>query len=143
MKKSLLLLLLLPAFGPANAQGAFMPFANQEVFIEMFRSVVVLGVVGLLAAFVLALLRLLLAHRLKKQLLEASASVEVIDRLLPTHPPELNGTVKGVFLLVAVGAGLTVGSFYQPWGVHSAIILVFSLALGFLGYYFFLKRQVR
>ena len=39
-----------------------------------------------------------------------------------------------------MGIGLTVVSFYMSSGVYVAVVMLFSVALGFLGYYFLQKR---
>ena len=134
--KSLPFLLLLPV--AASAQSPF-PI-NATMTAELLRSGVILLLIYLLSSFVLTLLRLVLDFQLKKQLLAAGAAESLVAQLLPRHAAQSSAALKWFALLTALAVGLLIGSFYLPWGVHSAVILLFSLALGFLGYYFLLRR---
>ena len=140
MKKYLLLGTLL-GLGPAEqAQGQALPPLGPELTQEIVRSTVALLVLLILAGFLLRVLQLVLTDRLKKRLLEAGAPDAVVAQLVPPTPSTRLGALKGVFLLTATGLGLTVAYCQQPWGVPSVIILLFSLALGLLGYYLVAKR---
>ena len=143
MKGFLLLLFCLTAWG-AQAQSAPMPAPDYSTLQYIAKSVF-LPIFGLflLCNFVLVAIKLVLNYLLKKQIVAAATSESIVERLLPGPQDEQNKVVKWVVLLLSIGGGLTVCNWYQPWGIHSVIILIFSTALGFLAYYLFLRRQTK
>jgi hypothetical protein len=144
MKRFLLLLLFCLTAGGAAAQGA--PVPNLDINeLELARRVILPAVaLFLLGYFVLTAIRLVLNYLLKNKIVEAAViSESVVERLLPGPQEEQNKVVKWVALLLSSGTGLTIVERYPPLGIHSVIILLFSTALGFLAYYFFLRRQTK
>ena len=133
---NLSVLLLLP--GAAPAQYSFPISAS--LMQELVRSGVILVLIYLLSTFVLAVLHVVLDYQLKKQLLTTGASETLVAQLLPHRQPRPTAALKWFALLTALAVGLLLASWYQPWGVHSVVVLLLSLALGFLGYYFLLRR---
>lgn len=140
MKKLLLFFALLVLGFSTQAQSQVVVPLSSGLTQELLRSTVALLVMSILAGFILRLLKLVLDHRLKRQVLEVGAPDTVVAQLLPTRQAPHAAVLKWVFLLTASGLGLTVAYNQQPWGVPSIIILLFSLALGFLGYYLALQR---
>jgi hypothetical protein len=140
MKKTLTIIILTTASIAAHAQNRYNPFADKEALSEIFRSVVILLLIYILSTFVLTLVKLILNHRLKKTIVEKGAPEQVISQLLDQPENNKKGAIKWFILLTAVAIGLTIISFSLPMGVHSVIIMILSIALGFLGYYFLLKR---
>lgn len=144
MKRFLLLLLCCLTAGEVSAQTALLPTLDANA-VEIARRVIFPAVaLFLLGYFVLAAIKLVLNYLLKNKIVDtAIISESVVERLLPGPQDELNKVVKWVALLLSTGAGLTACSWYLPLGLHSVIILVFSTALGFLAYFFFLLRQAK
>lgn len=140
MKAYLLLLICLTASG-AQAQNAPAPVLDASS-LDLARHVLLPGLaLFLLGYFVLAAVKLVLNHQLKRQIVAAAVSQSIVERLLPGAQDEQNKVVKWVALLVSSGAGLWLCSQYLPLGLHSVIIMLFSTALGFLSYYLYLRRQ--
>ena len=143
MKGFLLLLLFCLTTWGASAQSALVPALDNNT-LELARKVFFPGLaLFLLGYFILAAIKLVLNYLLKRQIVAAATSESIVERLLPGPQDEQNKVVKWVALLLSSGAGLTVSSWYLPLGIHSLIVLIFSTALGFLAYYFFLRRQTR
>lgn len=143
MKGFLLLLLFCLTTWGASAQSALVPALDNNT-LELARKVFSPGLaLFLLGYFILAAIKLVLNYLLKRQIVAAATSESIVERLLPGPQDEQNKVVKWVALLLSSGAGLTVSSWYLPLGIHSLIVLIFSTALGFLAYYFFLRRQTR
>ncbi|MNR31596.1 hypothetical protein D3C85_1491160 [compost metagenome] len=103
------------------------------------RSVVLLTGLYLISTFILTLIRLFLTDRLKRTLIEKGADEPIITAILPKNKDEKSRTIKWFTLLSAIALGLTVSSFYQPVGIHSAIIMTVSVALGFLAHYLIMR----
>jgi hypothetical protein len=142
MKSFLLLLFFcLTAWGAA-AQGAPAAEPDYSVWYPLAKHVL-LPVFGfyLLCSFVLAIIKLVLNYLLKRQIVAAAVSESIVQRLLPGPQDEQNKVVKWVALLLSTGTGLALCNRYLPLGLHSVVILLVSTALGFLAYYFFLRRQ--
>jgi hypothetical protein len=145
MKRFWLLLLFCLATWEASAQntGTLVPIFDDSL-VDLARHVF-MPVAGLflLCNFVLAAIKMVLNYLLKKQLVAAATSESIVERLLPRPQDEQNKVVKWVALLLSTGTGLALCSRYLPWGLHSVIILLFSTAVGFGAYYFFLRRQAK
>lgn len=138
----LLLLFCLLAWG-AQAQSASVR-ALDDSSLELARRVFLPGLaLFLLGSFILGAIRLILDYLLKRQIMAAAVSESIVERLLPDRQDEQNKVVKWIVLLLSSGGGLLLCSWYLPIGIHSLIILIFSTALGFLGYYLYLRRQAK
>lgn len=138
LKKSMTLLLLLFA-GLAQAQGdGYRYKINQEIF-EITAAIAVTLMVML---FILAVIKRYLDHKLKNKIVDKGISENMAASLLQTTPAE-NGNqhIKWFAILAGIAGGLTAVNYTQPLGIHSLAIMSFSLALAFLGYYFFVKNS--
>lgn len=142
MKSFLLLLLGCLLAGGAAAQGTLAPGSDYTA-IYPFAKQILLPLVGfyLLCSFVLSIIRTVLTYLLKRQITASAVSETIVERLLPGPQAEQNKLVKWIALLLSTGTGLALCNWFLPLGIHSIIILIFSTALGFLAYYFFLRRQ--
>lgn len=123
-----------------NAQDKFDVLTDKEFMFNALHSLVAIVVIYLLAVFILTMVRLLMNYNLKKSLLEKGATEEVIAQILPPNKSGYQDALKGFTVLFAIGLGLLAVSWFQPLGIHSVIIMVFSIAFGFLGFYFLLRR---
>ena len=143
MKGFLLLLLCCLTTWEASAQSALVPALDNNT-LELARRVILPAIaLFLLGYFVLVAIKLVLNYLLKRQIVAAAPSESIVERLLPGPQNEQNKVVKWVALLLSTGTGLALCSRYLPWGLHSVIILLFSIAVGFLAYYLFLRRQTK
>lgn len=139
MKSIITIAVLLTYAIAANAQtGSFLPGDN-EITRELLRSTVATIVLSIASGFILSLIRIILNDRLKKKMLEKGVPGEVIANMLP-RKNELTSAIKWFSILTAISVGLLVISFFPPAGIHSVIIMAFSVALGFLGFYYWAKR---
>ena len=81
-------------------------------------------------------------NRLKARMIEKGVSDKVVEQLLQPDGKDVKGqAMKSFLLLSGIGLGLTIINFFLPIGIHSIAIMSFSIALSFLGYYYFLKRS--
>jgi hypothetical protein len=75
-------------------------------------------------------------------MVEKGVSENVVERFLqPTNRDVKSMAIKWFLILAGIGVGLTVISFSMPLGIHSLAIMAFSLALSFLGYFYFIKQS--
>lgn len=140
MKKIFTIIALMGISIASQAQQYFNPFQNKDAFNDMLRSGSILFLIYLLTSFVINIVKLFLDNRLKKAIVEKGAPENVISQLMPGSQSDKKGALKWFIILTCVAVGLTLISFTQPMGFHSVIIMTFSIAFGFLGYFFLLKR---
>ena len=110
-----------------------------------------LGVIGipavilalyLILTFILTFAKSIMDNRLKARMIEKGVSDKVVEQLLQPDGKDVKGqAMKSFLLLSGIGLGLTIINFFLPIGIHSIAIMSFSIALSFLGYYYFLKRS--
>jgi hypothetical protein len=97
--------------------------------------------VYLISWFLLSIIRGNLDYRLKSKMIDKGVNDKIAEQFLqPTQKDTRSQTMKYFLLLAGAGLGLTIVSYTLPLGIHSLAIMVFSLSLSFLGYYFFMKR---
>jgi hypothetical protein len=95
----------------------------------------------LVTTFFLTLFRTFLDSRLKNKLIDKGASENVVTQLLqPLKNDSKLEPLKWFSILAGIGLGLALIGAFQPLGIHSLAIMSFSLAAGFLAYYFFSKK---
>jgi Zn-dependent protease with chaperone function len=64
----------------------------------------------------------------------------IASSILQTNSKESRHiNIKWFALLAGIGAGLTIVNYTLPLGIHSLAIMMFSISLSFLGYFFYLK----
>jgi hypothetical protein len=139
MKTKATILFLITSLG-VNAQDNFNALTDREFVFNVLHSVVAIIVIYLMIVFILTMVRLLMNYNLKKSLIEKGATEGEIAQILPSQNGGSHEALKWFTVLFAIGLGLIAVTFFQPLGIHSAIIMVFSVAVGFLAYYFLLKR---
>lgn len=140
MKKKAIIISLLTTSSAANAQDKFDALTDREFMFNVLHSVIAVIVIYLLIVFILTMIRLLMNYNLKKSLLEKGATEQVIAQILPSNSGGSPEALKWFTVLFAIGLGLIAVTCFQPLGIHSAIIMVFSVSIGFLAYYFLQRR---
>jgi hypothetical protein len=119
----------------------FNAFRNVDFVMDLQRICTVITVLSLLLAFILTIIRLFLDQRIKHSLIDKGASENIIAQLLPGAQKEnRHVAMKWFFILAGIGLGLTLVSIFQPLGIHSLAMMAFSLAVSFLGYYYFSRK---
>jgi len=81
-------------------------------------------------------------YRLKNKIVEKGIPENIASSILQTNPKEdRNINIKWFAILAALGVGFTIIYYTLPLGIHSLAIMAFSIAVSFLGYFFFLSTQ--
>ena len=95
----------------------------------------------LVSSFFLTIIKSTLDGRLKNKLIEKGASENIVSQLLqPMKKESKLEPLKWFAILTGIGIGLSLINFTQPMGIHSLAIMCFSIAAGFLGYYFLTRK---
>jgi hypothetical protein len=91
--------------------------------------------------FILAIIKTILDFRLKSRMVDKGVSDKVVEQFLqPQNRDAKTQAIKAFLILAGIGVGLTAINFTSPIGIHSFAIMAFSIALSFLGYFYFIKR---
>jgi len=82
-------------------------------------------------------------YRLKKNLIDRSVPENIVSQFLkPNLNEDSREAIKWVAILLGAGIGLAVVSFINhSLGIHSLAIMIISVALGYLAYYYFTKKK--
>ena len=96
----------------------------------------------LIATFILTMMRLILDYRIKCKLIEKGVPDNLVAQFLQTTKKDYrNLAIKWFSILISLGIGLLLISFFPPLGLQSLGIMACCIASGFLGYYYFMKRS--
>lgn len=129
-------------FAHAEDGNGNAPLVDRGMIMEISRILGALLVIYVVGSMVLNLVTMLLDYRLKHKLVDRGASETIVTQLLQTNKKESRfNALKWAVILCSVGVGLLLVSLFQPFGVHSLVILTFCLAGAFLAYYFLLKKS--
>ena len=121
-----------------NAQDGY----STEFDRKIFEICATIFVVGLFMVFILIIMKRILDHRIKNKILDRGITDNVAMSILQTNPNEnRNINIKWFAILTGIGAGLSLVNFTRPLGIHSLAIMTFSIAVSFLGYYYFLRKS--
>lgn len=142
MKKFIpFLMLLLGTLGVCAQDIIHLP-GGQSIDREFTAMLGTLAGMYIVVSFILAITRSIQEYRLKSKLIEKGVSDKVVEQFLqPTAGDTRSQIFKWFMLLTGFGLGLTLISMTLPLGIHSMAIMSFSIALGFLGYYFFTRKS--
>jgi len=112
-----------------------------EITEEILQVAAAIFVVGMFMYFIINVLKRILEHRLKNKIVDKGISENMAQSILQTRATEdnRNANIKWFAILAGIGTGLTGLYFTRPFGFHSLAIMSFSIALSFLGYYFFIR----
>lgn len=115
---------------------------DQSFYFDVVHISATLLLIFFLAAFIIAIIRMVMDHRIKKKLLEQGAPDAIVAQLLQSAPREnRNNNIKWACMLAGIGIGLTLVDHYQPLGIHSLAIMSFALAAAFLAYHLLTKNS--
>lgn len=121
-----------------NAPGAIIDAGFMRELINISGVLVGMFLVG---SFFLNIIRYFLDGKLKNKLIDKGTTENVVSQLLqPLKKDNKLEPFKWFAILTGIGTGLLLINFTQPMGIHSLAIMSFSLAAGFLGYYFYSRR---
>lgn len=141
--KKIIAILVIPFFSITARAQDFRERLPQGSAAELFvRVFVILLLFSIGSFFVITVVRLILDHRLKTKIVARGVPENIVTQLLNTGKPSFrNNAFKWFIILCSLGIGLLLASFFQPLGLHSLVMLVFSISAGFLAYFLYLKRN--
>ena len=126
----------------ASAQDIIHLPGGQSIDREFTAMLGTLAGMYIVVSFILAVTRSIQEYRLKSKLIEKGVSDKVVEQFLQPGPKDTRSQIiKWFMILAGLGVGLTIISMTLPLGIHSMAIMSFSIALSFLGYYFFTRKS--
>ena len=141
MKKIITLFTLILTSLIGNAEGVYKLQDGKEISRQLIDIPASILAVYIVSIFLINIIKGILNYRLKYKMIDKGISEDMIKLLLqPDQNDTKNQTIKSFFILAGLGIGITITGFFQPFGIHSVVILIFSLSLSFLAYYFYIKR---
>jgi len=109
---------------------------------EYVRIITAIFVLYLMITFIITIIKSILDFRLKSKMVDKGVSDKVVEQFLqPQNKDAKTQAIKAFLILAGIGVGLTAINFTSPIGIHSFAIMAFSIALSFLGYFYFIKRS--
>ena len=136
MKKIIGVAVFLTASLAVKAQSINNPTFDKEIF----NVGATIFTVALFMFFIITVLKHVLEYRIKNKIAEKGISENMASSILQKSPKEdRNSNIKWFSMLTGIGLGLTIINYTLPLGIHSLAIMSFSIAAGFLGYFFFRK----
>ena len=140
MKKVITFLAMLFVSIQVMAQERFDPFSNKGFMEEMGRTFSIILLFALIMGFIITITRMILDYRIKRKMIERGISEELASKLLQTGKNAKNEALKWFLILLSIGSGFLLISLFKPLGLHSIAILSFSLAVGFITYYYLIRK---
>ncbi len=102
----------------------------------------VIAVLALIFTFIVVLLKTHYDYRLKKNLVDRSVPENIVSAFLQKNSKDPStDAIKWVALLLGAGFGLLIASSIRPLGFLSFAIMLISVALAYLGYYYYEKKK--
>lgn len=125
----------------ANAQEAFDPLKDRQLYFDVLNILAVLSVMSLIASFILKLVKTHLGHRLRSKIIERQTPVEIVQQLVvPNEKDEAQVFGQWASVLAGISIGLIFVRLTLPFGVHSLAILAAATAAGCLGAYYITRK---
>ena len=126
----------------ASAQGNFYVLNDRDFDRDVIQIGGTLTGIFLISSFILSFIRVVLDSRVKRRMIEKGVSENIVEQFLqPTKTDGKSTAIKWFFVLASIGLGLTIINLTLPVGIHSIAIMAFSIALSFLGYFYYMKRS--
>ncbi len=124
------------------AENTYKLHDGKEISRELIDIPASILAVYLVSLFLLNIVKWILNYSLKSKMIDKGVSDEIVKQFLqPENIESRQQAIKWFIILTGIGIGLTIVSFFQPFGIHSAAIMIFSIAFSFLAYYFYIKKS--
>ncbi len=125
-----------------NTQYVFQTLLDKDLINDIHRTLAILLLFSLIAAFIVIIVKLLLDYRIKTKLIENQVPEHLATPFLRSNQQNTkNEAFKWFTLFLSIGVGFALITLFEPFGIHSIIIMALSIAAGFLGYYYFIKKS--
>ncbi len=126
----------------STAQQRFQFPDGSQISREFIDYAAIILIVYLFIKLIMTLIRSRLDYRLKSRMIEKGVSEKIVEQFLqPQRHDAKNQSMKWFLLLTGGGIGLIILKFFLPMGIHSIAIMSLSIAISFLGYYYFLRQS--
>ena len=127
----------------AQSKGALTYTENLDTE-DVFNVSATILVLIVLLAFIITIVRQVFENKIKNKIIDKGISESQIEAIFQANSGDAKYVnIKWFMLLTGLGLGLIIIHYTMPLGVHSLAIMVFSLALSFLGYHYFLQKKTR
>jgi len=143
MKKTIIISAVTIISIAANAQGSTDPIIDRALVFDIVNICAVVLMTYLITSFILQMTKQNFDYRLKNKVIEKETPENITSQLLQHNGKKDNRkwVLQWIFVMAGIGTGATIMNFSRPFGLHSVAIMAFSIAAGFLGYYFSAGRQ--
>jgi len=142
MKKLFAFIILVSTTAVAHAQSNYDILNDGGFARDLAQILAIIAVIFMLTTFIISLIKLYLDHRIRNKVIDKGVDESVVSQLLqPEKRSAGDAAIKWFIIFAGIGVGLTLINMFRPFGIHSLAIMSFSIAAGFLGYYFFTKRN--
>lgn len=142
MKKITITTAILTTATAAQAQDLTRPIPMGSVLELSFRIFAIVLCMYLVGTFIITIVKLVLDHQLKSRMVDRGFSASEMSGFFRAgNTAARNTALKWFAVLSGVGFGLMLITFFQPLGMHSLVIMTFSVAAAFLLYAQFIKRS--
>ena len=109
---------------------------------DLLKSISIISTLGLIFTFIVVLLKTHYDYRLKKNMVDRSVPENIVTAFLQKNSKDPStDAIKWVALLLGAGFGLLIASSIRPLGFLSFAIMLISVALAYLGYYYYEKKK--
>ncbi len=126
----------------AQPQENFDPFKDRDFLFDALHICTILFAIYLISSFLLQIFKSGMSYRIKNRMLDKGTEENIVrELLLPEKKENKNYILQWFFMLIALGIGLLLVGFTQPFGLHSIAILAFSIAAGFGSSYYFMRQK--
>lgn len=113
------------------------PYIDRDIF-NICATIVI---IALVMAFILSLVKKIMAHHLRKKIIEKGIPENIAQSILQSgQEDEKQVSIKWLAISMGLSIGLIFVYFTLPLGIHSLAILSFCITLSFLGYFLYLKN---
>jgi hypothetical protein len=138
MKKALASLLLFGFTCKSIAQSTSGLNSLEDIPGKFIEIPALLLLISVIAGFIINVVRLFFDYRIKTKIIDKGVPEEIVAHVLrPSGKDTKKLSFKWFSVLASIGMGLVIINLFRPFGIHSIIIMTFSVAAGFLAYYYF------
>ena len=125
----------------AHAQDVFDPLKDRQLYFDILNISAVLAGLYLISSFLQRILKQYYSYRIKNRMLDKGTEENIVREILqPDKKQDKPYILQWFCMLLAIGAGLSLVKWMQPFGIHSLAILAFSAAAGFGAFYYFSRK---
>jgi hypothetical protein len=141
VKKLIILMLLMLSNQWLGAQDLKDTIPENSLLAFYLRFTAIFLLFSMMGYFIIAVIQQVINHKIRKKIIEHNIAEPLATQLLSGEKNRKKDAIKWMLVTASLALGILGANFVKPYGVYSIVIILLSLSVAFLLYYWIIKND--